>query len=93
MILNDFDSDFGRDNDHRYEMLRQLAKIAPLTPAPTEQTKKAENPKSDVAAWNLLERMPTLADDEFKILITPAVRGSIPASIWRSAHVVYFDDL
>ena len=93
MILNDFDSDFGRDNDHRYEMLRQLAKIAPLTPAPTEQTKKAEKPKSDVAAWNLLERMPTLADDEFKILITPAVRGSIPASIWRSAHVVYFDDL
>jgi hypothetical protein len=37
--------------------------------------------------------MPTLADGEYKLLLTPSARGSIPANIWRRAHVVYFDDL
>ncbi len=41
-----------------------------------------------------VERMPALeSDDQFKILVTPAKRGTIPARVWRSAHVIYFDDL
>ena len=82
LMLSDYDSHFGRDNDHRYAMLKQLASVTPLA---------AEKPE-DVPA-NLLQRLPALADDEFKILLTPAARGSIPANIWRSSHVVYFDDL
>ena len=82
LMLSDYDSKFGRDNDHRYAMLKQLARITPIT---------AENPED--APTNLLQRLPALADDEFKILLTSALRGSIPANIWRSSHVVYFDDL
>jgi uncharacterized protein (DUF58 family) len=45
-------------------------------------------------AWRLLDHFPVLADDRrFKVLITPAAKGTIPASIWRSAHVVFMDDL
>ncbi|MGH9830259.1 MAG: hypothetical protein ACREDR_44180, partial [Blastocatellia bacterium] len=42
----------------------------------------------------LLGEIPVLADERrFKVLITPAPKGSIPANIWRSAHVVFMEDL
>ena len=79
LLLGEYDSGFGRENEHRYELLRRLARVTPFAPAKNEAS--------------LLGRMPTLADDEYKLLITPSTRGSIPANIWRRAHVVYFDDL
>jgi uncharacterized protein (DUF58 family) len=81
LLLGEYDSGFGRENEHRYELLRRLARVTPLLPIENEP-----HP-------NLLGRMPTLADDEYKLLLTPSARGSIPANIWRRAHVVYFDDL
>jgi len=45
-------------------------------------------------AWRLLDEVPVLRDERrFKVLITAAAKGSIPAHIWRSAHVVFMDDL
>jgi uncharacterized protein (DUF58 family) len=45
-------------------------------------------------AWRLLEDVPVLADERrFKVLITSAVKGTIPAHVWRSAHVVFMEDL
>jgi uncharacterized protein (DUF58 family) len=45
-------------------------------------------------AWRLLDEVPVLADDRrFKVLITSAAKGTIPAHVWRSAHVVFMDDL
>lgn len=44
--------------------------------------------------WRLLDEMPVLRDDRrFKVLITSAAKGTIPAHVWRSAHVVFMDDL
>ncbi|MEK6285375.1 MAG: DUF58 domain-containing protein [Acidobacteriota bacterium] len=44
--------------------------------------------------WRLLDEVPVLRDDRrFKVLITPARKGTIPAHIWRSAHVVFMEDL
>ena len=81
LLLGEYDSGFGRENEHRYELLRQLARITPVAPSENE------------AQVGLLGRMPALADDEYKLFITASVRGSIPTNIWRRAHVVYFDDL
>jgi uncharacterized protein (DUF58 family) len=79
---------FGHDLQHRYAMLRQLARLSP------GEASKPSSDRQDQIEWALIERLPELvSDDQFKILITPAPRGSIPASVWRSAHVVYFDDL
>lgn len=52
-------------------------------------------PKTNGAiAWRLLEDVPVLRDERrFKVLITSARKGTIPAHIWRSAHVVFMDDL
>ncbi|HSB09334.1 MAG TPA: DUF58 domain-containing protein [Blastocatellia bacterium] len=45
-------------------------------------------------AWRLLDEIPVLGDERrFKVLITSAKKGTIPAHIWRSAHVVFMDDL
>lgn len=45
-------------------------------------------------AWRLLDEVPVLRDDRrFKVLITPARKGTIPAHVWHSAHVVFMDDL
>ncbi|MFL6277491.1 MAG: DUF58 domain-containing protein [Blastocatellia bacterium] len=45
-------------------------------------------------SWRLLDELPVLGDERrFKVLITSAAKGTIPAHIWRSAHVVFMDDL
>jgi uncharacterized protein (DUF58 family) len=45
-------------------------------------------------AWRLLDEVPVLGDERrFKVLITSAAKGTIPAHVWRSAHVVFMDDL
>jgi uncharacterized protein (DUF58 family) len=45
-------------------------------------------------AWRLLDEVPVLRDERrFKVLITSARKGSIPAHVWRSAHVVFMEDL
>ena len=42
----------------------------------------------------LLDEVPVLRDDRrFKVLITSARKGTIPAHVWRSAHVVFMEDL
>ena len=42
----------------------------------------------------LIDKVPSLADERrFKVLITPAAKGTIPANVWRSAHVVFMEDL
>lgn len=53
------------------------------------------NTETDVTpAWRLLDEMPSLADERrFKVLITSAAKGTIPANVWRSAHVVFMEDL
>ncbi len=71
--------------EHLYEILRSLAT---LTPA--EET--AEPSASPLEG--LLKNVPTLTDERcFKFLITAAAKGTIPASVWRSAHVVFMEDL
>ncbi len=107
LVVGNEDLGFGRDEQHRYAMLRCLARISEarvLPPdhnnattskvAPRDDETPNETPNNEATSWSLIDRMPALgADDQFKILITPSPRGSIPASIWRAAHVVYFDEL
>lgn len=57
------------------------------------QAAKIES-SNERSKWQTLDAVPLLADERrFKVLITSAAKGSIPASIWRSTHVVYMEDL
>ena len=68
-------------------------------PGKREPSDTAENQAGKVGgtggiAWRLLDDVPVLRDDRrFKVLITPAKKGTIPGHVWRSAHVVFMDDL
>lgn len=45
-------------------------------------------------AWRLLDEVAVLRDERrFKVLITSARKGTIPGHVWRSAHVVFMEDL
>ena len=77
--------------------IRSLFKRAPKTKderregaVEAEQARKPD----DRMAWRLLDEVPVLADERrFKVLITSAAKRTIPANIWRSAHVVFMEDL
>jgi uncharacterized protein (DUF58 family) len=46
----------------------------------------------DGSFWNEIpQRVGFVRPDEvFKIVLTPAAPGSVPAHIWRTSHVIYF---
>jgi len=70
--------------------LRRSGREKPLADTETAQEDKANGSP----AWRLLDEMPSLADERrFRVLITSAAKGTIPASVWRSAHVVFMEDL
>jgi uncharacterized protein (DUF58 family) len=64
------------------------------TPVPIEKDERPALGGVRGTAWRLLDEMPVLADERrFKVLITSARKGSIPGHVWRSAHVVFMEDL
>jgi len=76
---------YGAGHDHLLKVMQKLAMLQPTT--------KEDKPAGHTA-WRLFDDMPSLIrDTHFKIVITSAERGSIPASLWRSAHIVYLRDL
>jgi uncharacterized protein (DUF58 family) len=80
--------DEGKKQGHRF-----LRKKPPRRPESQPQTSAGRQSTSGIA-WRLLDQMPVLADERrFKVLITSARKGTIPAHVWRSAHVVFMDDL
>jgi uncharacterized protein (DUF58 family) len=61
--------------------------------AEANDTESAQKSDGGIA-WRLLDEVPVLANERrFKILITSAAKRTIPANIWRSAHVVFMEDL
>jgi uncharacterized protein (DUF58 family) len=75
--------------DHLYRILRILAVI-----------QFELIPRSSAEPWTRAafsgepqEVEQVLSDKVFKIIITSNPRGSFPSAIWRSSHVVFFDEL
>jgi uncharacterized protein (DUF58 family) len=82
----------GTGIDHLYRILKSLA-VVKYEPASSE-------PSFDPwvqSAFPCIQDMHTLrqifSDKMFKIIISSKPRGSFPAAIWRSSHVVFFDEL
>jgi uncharacterized protein (DUF58 family) len=61
--------------------------------ASSDPASELRKPNGDIA-WRLLDEVPVLRDERrFKVLITSARKGTIPGHVWRSAHVVFMEDL
>ena len=75
----------GQGNGHLYQILKELAVIESETPG---------DEAPGLVSWDLVETLQGLGDaHRFKVLFTAAPRGTIPATIWRAAHVIYTDEL
>lgn len=75
----------GAGPGHLYRILGELAVVEPSGPG--------DEPPAGVS-WGLLDALPGLSDEHrFKVLFTSAPKGTIPAAVWRTAHVIYVDDL
>jgi uncharacterized protein (DUF58 family) len=78
--LPEYNVGSGRGIEHLYRILRSLALLQPDESAP--------------GLKGLLGRVPVLANERhFKVLLTSAPKGTIPANVWRSAHVIFIEDL
>jgi uncharacterized protein (DUF58 family) len=72
---------FGSGLEHLYLCLRRLALIAPKQESADFATKISE--------LDAVLNLSTSREGNYSILVTFAAPGSIPARLWRSAHVIY----
>jgi uncharacterized protein (DUF58 family) len=72
-------SRYGVGRDHLYAGLRRLALVAPR-PAEADSLQRRE-------FWQRIE--PAMPAAGYVILITTALRGTIPAELWRKSHVIH----
>jgi uncharacterized protein (DUF58 family) len=80
----------GIGTDHLYRILRALAVLQCDIAAPSAPC--------DIRAEFCGSLDPKTVDEvlsgkSFKIIITPKPKGSFPSTIWRSSHIVYFNEL
>jgi uncharacterized protein (DUF58 family) len=82
LVLGDEVGPFGSGIEHLYRCLRRLALISPLS---DHEESMATN--IEAAVKSSLSR--DVIEHDYAILLTAAAPGSIPASVWRTSHVIY----
>jgi len=80
----------GVGTDHLFRILRSLAVVECQSAMANENHDLADE-LAHVADSQVLDEI--RSSKTFKIIITSKPRGSFSAIIWRSSHVVYFDEL
>jgi uncharacterized protein (DUF58 family) len=80
LVLGDDVGPFGSGTEHLYRCLRRLALVTSLEGEP-------ESLEADSAMKSTVTR--DVVQHDYAILLTAASPGSIPASVWRSSHVIY----
>jgi uncharacterized protein (DUF58 family) len=80
----------GEGQEQLYRILRSLA-VVECQPASPANSSDLRGELSGVVDAQALQQI--MSDKIFKIIITSKPRGSFPSRIWRSSHVIYFDEL
>jgi len=91
----------GTGTDHLYRILRSLAVVTPMVGAPSDQAPEGSAltaRETDVSlefsgALDKDQSAQIFSEKVYKILLTSRPRGTLPAAIWRSSYVIYFDEL
>ena len=78
LVLGSDVGPFGSGTEHLYRCLRRLALVTP---------QDGNDAEIDSALRAAVTR--DVVEHDYAILLTAASPGSIPASIWRSSHVIY----
>jgi uncharacterized protein (DUF58 family) len=82
----------GTGIDHLYRILRSLA-VVKYEILPSGAACDLWRPDSFPGVKDVPALRQILSDKVFKIIIASKPRGSFPSAIWRSSHVVFFDEL
>ena len=82
LILGREVGSYGSGLDHLYQCLRRLAVVNPMEDVDSDLFSSIDYEESEASG--------RFSSDEYAIVLTPAVPGSIPAKVWRSSYVIYF---
>lgn len=82
LMLGNETGPYGSGLKHLYQCLRRLAVVSPQTPAGEADLSTSVLDPGSVKDDNVF-------DEDYAIVLTAASPGSIPAKIWRAAHVIY----
>jgi uncharacterized protein (DUF58 family) len=74
---------YGSGTEHFYDCLKRLALVKPVS---LESDEERDEPAGSVIEAGLSH---AVSDGNYMILLTTAAPGSIPASVWRTSHVIY----
>jgi uncharacterized protein (DUF58 family) len=75
LVLGNDGGPFGSGVEHLYRCLRRLALVSAV-----------DTDKPEVESVNVAR---DVVEHDYAILLTAAAPGSIPASVWRTSHVIY----
>jgi len=75
LVLGNDVGPFGSGMEHLYRCLRRLALVAAV-----------DTDKPEIESVNVSR---SVVEHDYAILLTAAAPGSIPASVWRTSHVIY----
>jgi len=81
LVLGDEVGPFGAGIEQLYRCLRRLALVTPVEGVPADSFETDANLKTSMTR--------DAVEHDYAILLTAAEPGSIPASIWRTSHVIY----
>lgn len=81
LVLGDEVGPFGSGTEQLYRCLRRLALVTPV------EGGQPENFEVDTTMKTSVTR--DAVEHDYAILLTAAAPGTIPASIWRTSHVIY----
>jgi uncharacterized protein (DUF58 family) len=95
VLLNEDETPDEKKGQSHRSLISRFFRPEPSTGEEDTESKAAQIKRlNGRSRWMTLDTIPLLADERrFKVLITSAPKGSIPASVWRSTHVVYLEDL
>ena len=82
LVLGEEVGPFGSGTEHLYRCLRRLALVNPVT------VDHGSEPPTIANATTAGVRKGLVGQD-YAILLTAASPGSIPATVWRTSHVIY----
>ncbi len=81
LVLGEELGAFGSGIEHLYRCLRRLALVTPLGAGSQEAGSIEATVKTSLSR--------DVVEHDYAILLTAAAPGTIPASVWRTSHVIY----
>ena len=81
LVLGEEVGPFGSGSEQLYRCLKRLALVTPIESVQTESFEIDPTMKTTVTG--------DAVGHDYAILLTAASPGSIPASVWRTSHVIY----